>query len=70
MRNDDARAGKLYQEVCALLVAAEKRIRFACNSIPMPPARYMLSFNMRQEKCWTRIVFGHAQVSILSFSPV
>lgn len=35
---------EVYQEVCALLVSAEKRIWFACNSIPMPPARYMLQY--------------------------
>lgn len=54
--NDDARGGKLYQEVCALLVAAEERIRFACNSVPMPPARYMLSFNTREDRCWTWVL--------------
>lgn len=42
---------EVYQEVCALLVSAEKRIWFACNSIPMPPARYMLQHKRRQEKC-------------------
>lgn len=38
-----------YHKVCALLVPTKKRIRFPCNSIPMPPARYMLKHKMRKD---------------------
>ena len=31
-----------YHKICALLVPTKKRIRFPCNSITMPSARYML----------------------------
>lgn len=37
----------LYHKICALLVPTEKRIRFPCNSISMPPARDMLKFRRR-----------------------
>lgn len=39
-----------YHKVCALLVPTKKRIRFPCNSIPMPPARYMLKHKMRKDR--------------------
>lgn len=38
----------IYHEVCALLVSAEKWVRLPCNSIPMPPARYMLKHEIRK----------------------
>lgn len=38
----------IYHEVCALLVSAEKWVWFPCNSIPMPPAGYMLEHEIRK----------------------
>lgn len=40
----------VYHKVCALLVPTEKRIRFPCNSIPMPPTRYMLKNKIKEEQ--------------------
>lgn len=42
----------IYHKLCALLVPTEKRIGFSCNSITMPPARYMLQHKIAKHRYW------------------
>lgn len=59
----------IYHEVRAFLVPTEKRIWFPSNSVPMPPARYMLHHEIRGVRYWILGLFRNSEAS-LAFSPV